>query len=153
LSKIKQWIEGRSKDIIIPFSAQLEATLMAIGPTEAATYCKEHKTRSIVPKIINTGFQALHLIQYFTVGEDEVKAWTIHKTTKAPQAGAVIHSDFEKLFICCEVMAFADLKEIGTEVEVKAKGKYQQQGKNYVVVDGDIILFKSGGGGLSKKKK
>jgi len=153
LVKIKQWVESRNKDIIIPFSAELESNVIALGEEQADAYLKENKTRSVLPKIITTGMQALNLINYFTVGPDEVKAWTIHKTTKAPQAGAVIHSDFEQFFICCDVMSYADLKEFGNESEVKAKGKYFQQGKGYIVQDGDIILFKHGGGGAGKKKK
>eukprot|EP01120_Amphizonella_sp_Union-15-10_P003300 TRINITY_DN13722_c0_g1_i1.p1 TRINITY_DN13722_c0_g1~~TRINITY_DN13722_c0_g1_i1.p1 ORF type:complete len:393 (+),score=73.11 TRINITY_DN13722_c0_g1_i1:100-1278(+) len=153
LGKIKQWVDSRSKDIIIPFSASLESLLFSIGPESAAKYCQENKVRTMVSKIVSTGFQVLHLSQFFTVGPDEVKAWTIHNTMKAPQAGAVIHSDFEQFFICCEVMAFEDLKALGSEIEVRAKGKYYQQGKNYVVQDGDIILFKHGGGGAGKKKK
>ncbi|PNX76897.1 obg-like ATPase 1-like protein, partial [Trifolium pratense] len=78
-----------------------------------------------------------------------VKCWQIRRLTKAPQAAGAIHTDFEKGFICAEVMKFEDLKELGTESAVKAAGKYKQEGKTYVVQDGDIIFFKfnvSGGG-------
>jgi obg-like ATPase 1 len=95
-----------------------------------------------LPKIIKAGYQALHLIYFFTAGEDEVKCWTIRKGTLAPQAAGTIHSDFEKGFICAEVMKYDELKEYGSESALKAAGKYRQQGKNYVVEDGDIILFK-----------
>ena len=72
----------------------------------------------------------------------QVRAWVIRKGYKAPQAAGTIHTDFEKGFICAEVMAFEDLKEHGTEGEVKAKGKYRQEGKGYVVNDADVIFFK-----------
>uniref|UniRef100_A0A0D9X5A2 Obg-like ATPase 1 n=1 Tax=Leersia perrieri TaxID=77586 RepID=A0A0D9X5A2_9ORYZ len=103
----------------------------------------------VIPKIIKTGFAAIHLIYFFTAGPDEVKCWQIRRQTKAPQAAGTIHTDFERGFICAEVMKFDDLKELGSESAVKAAGKYKQEGKTYVVQDGDIIFFKfnvSGGG-------
>ena len=96
----------------------------------------------MIPKIIKAGYQALDLIYYFTAGADEVRCWTIRKQTKAPQAAGVIHTDFEKGFICAEVMKYNDLVELGTEQEVKAAGKYIQKGKEYIVEDGDIIFFR-----------
>merc|ERR1719147_231603 len=87
-------------------------------------------------------------------GPDEVKAWTIQKGSKAPQAAGRIHTDFEKGFIMAEVMKYADFKEHGSEAGVKAAGGYRQQGKNYVVEDGDIIFFKfNAGAGLTAGKK
>jgi len=71
------------------------------------------------------------LIRYFTCGPDEVRAWTIRKGTKAPQAAGVIHSDFENKFVCGEIMSYEDLKEYGSEAAVKAAGKLRQQGKPY----------------------
>jgi len=97
--------------------------------------------------------EALRLVYFFTCGADEVRCWTIRQGTKAPQAAGVIHTDFMNGFICAEVMAYADFKEHGSESAVKAAGKYRQEGKNYTVVDGDIMFFKANtGGGLGKKK-
>lgn len=91
---------------------------------------------------------------FFTAGEDEVKAWTIQKHTKAPQAAGKIHTDFEKGFIKAEIMKFDDFKEFKNEAGVKAAGKYKEKGKEYVVEDGDIIFFKfNAGAGLTEKKK
>lgn len=105
-------------------------------------------------KIVKTGYKALQLEYFFTAGKDEVKAWTIQKGTKAPQAAGRIHTDFEKGFIMAEVMKVADLMELGNETAVKSAGKYRQQGRNYVVEDGDVILFKfNAGAGLSAGKK
>ncbi|KAK4527479.1 hypothetical protein GAYE_SCF40G5401 [Galdieria yellowstonensis] len=146
LPKIKEWVDARTGEMIIPFSADLESKLLNLesqsGPGAVQEYLNENKTTSALPKIIKAGYQALHLIYFFTAGEDEVKCWTIRKGTLAPQAAGTIHSDFEKGFICAEVMKYDELKEYGSESALKAAGKYRQQGKNYVVEDGDIILFK-----------
>ncbi|KAF2314798.1 hypothetical protein GH714_033613 [Hevea brasiliensis] len=134
---------------IIPFSCVLERNLADMAPDEATKYCEENKVQSALPKIIKTGFSAINLIYFFTAGPDEVKCWQIRRQTKAPQAAGTIHSDFERGFICAEVMKFDDLKELGSESAVKAAGKYRQEGKTYVVQDGDVIFFKfnvSGGG-------
>ncbi|KAF5944826.1 hypothetical protein HYC85_018903 [Camellia sinensis] len=134
---------------IIPFSCVLEKNLADMPEDEVAKYCEENKLQSALTKIIKTGFSAINLIYFFTAGPDEVKCWQIRRQTKAPQAAGTIHTDFEKGFICAEVMKFEDLKELGSEPAVKAAGKYRQEGKTYVVQDGDVIFFKfnvSGGG-------
>ncbi len=104
----------------------------------------------MLTKIIKTGYAALELVNYFTSGEDEVRAWTIRKRTKAPQAAGVIHTDFEKGFICAEVMKYVDLIQHGSEQAVKTEGKHRQQGKEYVVEDGDMIFFRFN---VGKEKK
>ena len=97
---------------------------------------------SMLPKIIKTGFAAIHLIYFFTAGPDEVKCWQIRRGSKAPQAAGAIHTDFERGFICAEVMTYEDLHALGNELEVKGAGKYRQQGKEYVVQDGDVCHFR-----------
>jgi len=84
----------------------------------------------------------VHLLLFYTAGPDEVRVWIIRKGYKAPQAAGVIHTDFEKGFICAEVMAFDELKEKGSETAMKAAGRYRQEGKTYEVQDGDVIFFK-----------
>ncbi len=117
-------------------------------------YCEEVKCHSVLTKIITTGYAALQLQYFFTAGADEVKAWTIQKGTKAPQAAGKIHTDFEKGFIMAEVMHYKDFKEEGSEPACRSAGKYRQQGRNYVVEDGDIIFFKfNAGAGLKDPKK
>jgi len=91
---------------------------------------------------LKVGYKALDLIYYFTAGEDEVRCWTIRDGCKAPQAAGVIHTDFEKGFICADVMRYEDFVELGSELQVKLGGKLRQQGKDYVVLDGDICHFK-----------
>ena len=103
-------------------------------------------------RIIKVGYKRLQLINYFTAGEDEVRAWTIREGTKAPQAAGVIHTDFERGFICAEVMTYDALAEHGSTQAVKDAGLYRQQGKEYTVLDGDIILFRFNVAPPSKKK-
>lgn len=155
LLKIKEWIDEHDPgSTIIPFSGALELKLQDMSLEEKEEYCKKVGTTSSLEKIIVTGYKALQLMYFFTSGEDEVKAWTIQKNTKAPQAAGKIHTDFEKGFIMAEIMKFDDFKEAGSEVAVKAAGKYKQKGRDYVVEDGDIIHFKfNAGAGLTGKKK
>jgi len=155
LAKIKAWIDENDPGaLLIPFSGVLELKLVDMPPDEAEKYLKENGITSSLDKIVKTGYKVLQLEYFFTVGKDEVKAWTIQKGTKAPQAAGRIHTDFEKGFIMAEVMKYADLHELGNENAAKSAGKYRQQGRNYVVEDGDIILFKfNAGAGLTDKKK
>lgn len=143
LPKIHEWVAARGhNEIVIPFSAAFENKVFDMPADEAATYCKEQGVPSMLPKIITTGFKTIHLIYFFTAGEDEVKCWQIRQGAKAPQAAGTIHTDFERGFICAEVMKFEELEEARSEQAVKAAGKYRQQGKEYLVLDGDIIFFK-----------
>jgi GTP-binding protein YchF len=93
-------------------------------------------------KVIRAGYELLHLITYFTVGPKETRAWTIHKGDKAPQAAGVIHTDFERGFIRAQTIAYNDFVTLGGEVAAKEAGKARDEGKEYVVQDGDIMLFK-----------
>ncbi|KAI0243430.1 Obg-like ATPase 1 [Lamellibrachia satsuma] len=155
LLKIKEWVDQHDPgSAIIPFSGAFELDMMHMEEEEKAAYCKEHGVQSVLNKIIVTGYKSLQLMYFFTSGEDEVKAWTIQKGTKAPQAAGKIHTDFEKGFIMAEIMKFDDFKEEGSENAVKSAGKYKQKGRDYVVEDGDIIHFKfNAGAGLTGKKK
>ncbi|MDG4886998.1 MAG: redox-regulated ATPase YchF [Mesorhizobium sp.] len=93
-------------------------------------------------KVIRAGYELLHLITYFTVGPKETRAWTIHKGDKAPQAAGVIHTDFERGFIRAQTISYNDFVTLGGEVAAKEAGKARDEGKEYVVQDGDIMLFK-----------
>ncbi|KAI9230688.1 MAG: GTP-binding protein YchF [Piptocephalis tieghemiana] len=154
LPKIKAWIdENNPGDLLIPFSGAFESQMAALpSPEDKEAYAKEAGVPSVLPKIIVAGYKALQLVYYFTGGPDEVRAWTVRKNTKAPQAAGVIHTDFERGFIMAEVMKYADLRELETDAAVKAAGKYQQKGKDYVVDDGDIIFFKFNTTTQPKKK-
>jgi len=149
LPKIKAWIDANNPgDLLIPFSVALEERLLQLGADDDVPARKEELakigTTSALGKITTAGYASLHLIRYFTTGPTEVRAWTIRKGTKAPQAAGVIHSDFENKFVCGEIMTYADLKEHGSEGAVKAAGKYRQQGKPYEMQDGDIAFWKHG---------
>ncbi len=113
---------------MIPFSASFEKKVVAEGadPEVRRKIADELGSPSAIPKIIKTGYTTLRLIHYFTAGEDEVKCWTIREGTKAPQAAGVIHTDFERGFICAEVMKYEDLERLGSEQNVKAEGLYRQ---------------------------
>ncbi|KAH0792684.1 obg-like ATPase 1 [Histomonas meleagridis] len=152
LPKIAQWIKDYSGEKIIPFSATFERELMDMEPDAAAEYCKQKGTKSAMDRIIQTGYNELGLIRFFTCGPDEVRGWTVRDGATAPVAGGVIHTDFMDKFIRAQVYNYTDLVEAGSEANVKAHGKMRTEGKNYVVKDGDIILFLHGAGSGSKKK-
>jgi ribosome-binding ATPase YchF (GTP1/OBG family) len=95
-----------------------------------------------VNRVIRAGYDLLHLITYFTAGEKEVRAWTVRKGSKAPQAAGVIHTDFEKGFIRAEVIKYNDYLKYKSEAAVKEAGKMAVEGKEYVVQDGDIMHFR-----------
>jgi ribosome-binding ATPase len=92
--------------------------------------------------LIREAYKLLGLRTYFTAGEQEVRAWTFHEGWKAPACAGVIHTDFEKGFIKAEVFHYDDLVKHGTEAEIKAKGLFRLEGKEYVVRDGDIMHFR-----------
>ena len=103
------------------------------------------EVKSMVPRLIRSGRQALCLQSFYTAGPKEVRAWTIQKGTCAPQAAGVIHTDFERGFIKAEVCAFEDFKSLhkgdASMAKVKEAGKYRQEGKSYVMNEGDIVVF------------
>merc|ERR1712046_479036 len=98
----------------------------------------KNKLRSMLPKIIKTGYHVLRLIRFFTCGPQEVRAWSIREGTLAPGAAGTIHTDFEKGFICAKVYKFKDYRIKGSEKAVKESGGLRQEGRKYVVQDGDI---------------
>jgi obg-like ATPase 1 len=135
LPNILKWIKEHGGGPMIPFSAEYEQKIVAFG-TDKETRQKaaeELGAPSIINKIIKIGYNALRLIHYFTAGEDEVKCWTLREGTKAPQAAGIIHTDFERGFICAEIMKFEDLERLGSEQSVKAEGLYRQQGREHEV--------------------
>lgn len=146
LGKVMEWIkEHAAGDPILPISICLEERLTRFATdAEVAEELKTLGVESALPKIVTTMRKVLHLGSFFTTGTDEVRQWTIRNGTKAPQAAGVIHGDFEKTFIQAIVYNVADLKEHGDEAELKAKGKIMTKGKDYVMQDGDIVLFKAG---------
>ncbi len=123
--------------------AKIEAEIMQLPPSERADFLESvGLTEPGLDKVIRTGYAMLDLITYFTVGKQEVRAWTIKRGTKAPGAAGVIHTDFERGFIKAEVIKYADMIALGGEQAVKAAGKMRMEGKEYVVEDGDIMHFR-----------
>lgn len=144
LAPINEWVQNNGGGPIIPYSAEFEAKLVDIADPEERQKTMEDlgAKKSMIDKIITTGYEHLELIHFFTVGPTEVRSWTIQKGAKAPEAAGTIHSDMERGFICAEIYKFDDIKEAGTEAQVKANGKLQQCGKTYEMQDGDICFFK-----------
>jgi len=123
--------------------AQIEAELVSLGKEEAENYLKELGVQSSgIEKMIKSAYDILNLQTYITAGEKEVRAWTITKGTKAPQAAGVIHTDFEKGFIKAEVVSYDDFIKAGSWAGAREKGVARLEGKEYVVQDGDIMLFR-----------
>ena len=127
---------------VIPVCAKLEAEIAELEPEEKAVFLEELGiAQSGLDRLIQASYELLGLISFLTAGEDECRAWTIVRGTKAPQAAGKIHSDFERGFIRAEVIAFEDLKACGSMAAAKAKGLVRSEGKDYVMKDGDIVNF------------
>ncbi|MEA3354815.1 MAG: redox-regulated ATPase YchF [Campylobacterota bacterium] len=128
---------------LIMLCAKIEEELVGMEDDEAKEMLNDLGVEeSGLEKIIHTAFDKLGLQSYFTAGKVEVRAWTIKKGTKAPQAAAVIHNDFEKGFIKAEVIAYEDFVTLGGEAKCKEAGKLKLEGKDYVVNDGDVMHFR-----------
>jgi GTP-binding protein YchF len=126
----------------IAVSAKIEQELCHLDPSDRQTFLEELQLdRPALDRLTLLCYETLGLISFFTVGPDEVRAWTNRQGSLAPQAAGVIHSDFERGFIRAEVMKYQDLIKLGTEQRVKEVGRYMQKGRDYVVEDGDIINF------------
>ena len=127
----------------VVISAQIESDLIDLSPDEAKEFLKELGVEeSGVGALIRATYHLLGLRTYFTAGEKEVRAWTIHAGDTAPKAAGVIHSDFERGFIKAETVAYDDLVKCGSVAAAREKGLYRMEGKEYVVKDGDVMLFK-----------
>jgi GTP-binding protein YchF len=121
-------------------SASVEAEIATMDPNDQAAFLQDlGLTESAIARFIRTAYSLLDLISFFTVGEDEVRAWTIKRGTRARQAAGRIHSDLERGFIRAEVTPYDVFTQLGSEQAVKDAGKLQLEGKDYVVKDGDIL--------------
>jgi GTP-binding protein YchF len=124
-------------------SAAIEAEISQMAAADRAEFLESLGLEdSGLDRIIRAGYELLGLITYFTCGPKEARAWTITRGTKAPQAAAVIHNDFERGFIACETIAYEDYVALGGEQGAKEAGKMRVEGKEYVVKDGDVLLFR-----------
>lgn len=128
---------------VLPICAELEAQIAPLEKEEKELFLSElGLEKSGLDRLIKSSYHLLGLISYLTAGKPEVRAWTIREGTKAPQAAGKIHSDFERGFIRAEVIAYDDLMECGSMAAAKEKGLVRSEGKEYVMKDGDIVLFR-----------
>ncbi len=132
--------EGASAVIV---SAAIEAEIVTLDPADRVEFLSDlGLTETGLARVIRAGYELLDLITFFTVGPKEARAWTVEKGSKAPQAAGAIHTDFERGFIRAETMAYQDYVTLGGEAAAKEAGKYRSEGKDYLVQDGDIMLFR-----------
>jgi GTP-binding protein YchF len=132
--------EGAGAVII---SAAIEAEIATMPAADRTEFLHDLGLKETgLSRIIRAGYELLHLVTFFTAGPKEARAWTVEKGAKAPEAGGVIHSDFERGFIRAETIAYDDFLACGGEAAARDKGKLRSEGKDYVVQDGDVLLFR-----------
>ena len=142
LTALRAAVAGEHAEIV-PFSAKIEAELAELSVEERAEFLTSLGIESAgLDRLIRAGYHLMGLQTYFTAGEQEVRAWTIHKGDTAPQAAGVIHTDFERGFIRGETVAYNDFVSLGGWKGAKEKGVVRSEGKEYVVQDGDVLLFR-----------
>ena len=128
---------------VIPVCAEIEAQIAVMDADDKALFMEEYGlTQSGLDRIVTAGYSLLGLISFLTAGPKEVRAWTIVNGTKAPQAAGKIHSDFERGFIRAEIIGFDELMAVGSLNAAKEKGILRSEGKEYVMKDGDVTLFR-----------
>jgi GTP-binding protein YchF len=141
--KVRDYVRTHLSCEAVVISAQIESDLVDLAPDEADAFLKELGVQeSGIGALIRSTYHLLGLQTYFTAGEKEVRAWTIHQGDTAPKAAGVIHSDFERGFIKAETVAYTDLIKCGSVAVAREKGLYRMEGKEYIVADGDVLLFK-----------
>ena len=141
--KVREYTAHHFACEAVVISAQIESDLIDLSDAEAKEFLKElGVSESGVGALIRATYHLLGLRTYFTAGEKEVRAWTIHVGDTAPKAAGIIHSDFERGFIKAETVAYDDLVKCGSVAAAREKGLYRMEGKEYVVKDGDVLLFK-----------
>ena len=140
---VRQYAETHRGTEAVIISAAIEAELVDLSEEEGRQYLESLGVKeSGVGQLIRSTYHVLGLRTYLTAGEDEVRAWTIHEGFTAPQAAGVIHTDFERGFICAETVKFTDLVAAGTYAAAREKGQVRQEGRAYVVQDGDVMVFR-----------
>ena len=143
VAKVRDYVKTHLACEAVVISAQIESELVDLSPEEADAFLKDLGVpESGMGSLIRATYHLLGLRTYFTAGEKEVRAWTIHAGDTAPKAAGVIHSDFERGFIKAETVAYDDLVACGSTAAAREKGLYRMEGKEYVVADGDVLLFK-----------
>lgn len=142
VEKLEEYAKKEQAEVVV-LCAKMESELIELEDEDKTNFLKELGINSTgLEKLIRATYNLLGLATYFTVGSDEVKAWTFKKGMKAPECAGIIHSDFERGFIRAEVMSYDDLFKYGNEKKVKENGKTRLEGKDYIVKDGDICHFR-----------
>jgi hypothetical protein len=141
-AKVFEKAEAEGANAVI-VSAAIESELVGMEPEERLLFLEEiGLSETGLARVIRSGYDLLHLITFFTVGPKEARAWTVHRGAKAPDAAGEIHSDMQRGFIRAETIAYDDYVALGGESAAKDAGKLRQEGKDYVVQDGDVLHFK-----------
>ena len=142
VKKVREFASGENSEVFV-ICAQIEQEIAELDDEEKKMFLEDlGLEESGLEKLIRASYSLLGLISYLTAGEQETKAWTIKKGTKAPQAAGKIHSDFERGFIRAEVVSYENLVEQGSYNAAREKGLVRSEGKEYVVQDGDVVLFR-----------
>jgi GTP-binding protein YchF len=143
VTQVREYVNTHLACEAVVISAQIESELIDLSPEESADFLRELGVQeSGTGALIRSTYHLLGLRTFFTAGEKEVRAWTIHVGDTAPKAAGVIHSDFERGFIKAETVSYDDLVACGSIASAREKGLYRMEGKEYVVQDGDVMLFK-----------
>jgi ribosome-binding ATPase len=143
VQKVRDYVGTHLSCEAVVISAQIESDLVDLSPEEGQAFLEALGVKeSGIGSLIRSTYHLLGLRTYFTAGEKEVRAWTIHAGDTAPKAAGVIHSDFERGFIKAETVAYDDLVKCGSVAAAREQGLYRMEGKEYVVADGDVLLFK-----------
>lgn len=143
VDKVKEMVKAENSEVIVICGAMESEIAQLDDAADRLEFLKEMGLNEPgINRLIRSSYKILDLITYFTAGEKEVRAWTINRGWKAPQAAGVIHTDFEKGFIRAEVIQYDDFVSLGSELAVKEAGKMAVEGKEYVVQDGDIMHFR-----------
>jgi GTP-binding protein YchF len=130
-------------DETVVFCAKLEEEMAKLDDEEEALFLEDLGVESTgLDRLIKAAYKELNLITFFTYNKKELKAWTVERGSTAPEAAGEIHTDFERGFIKAEVVSYETFADLGSDKEVRNAGKMRQEGKDYIVKDGDIILFK-----------
>ena len=128
---------------VLPICAKIEEELAGMEEEEKKMFLEDLGIEKAgLDQVVQTAYEMLGLRTFFTVGKDEVRAWTFKEGTKAPQAAGIIHTDFERGFIKAEIYSYDDLMTYGSEAGIKEAGKLRIEGKEYVMKDGDIVFFR-----------
>ena len=139
---LKAFAEARGA-AVLPVAAKFEEDIAGLEPEEAKLFMEDlGLTETGLDRLIKTSYDLLGYISFLTAGEDDVHAWTIVRGTKAPKAAGKVHTDIERGFIRAEIVAFEDLKACGSMAAAKEKGHFRLEGKDYVMQDGDVTMFR-----------